>query len=544
MCEAILMEFHEICNIFPMMSEEEYRQLVQDIKANGLREPIWTYQGKIIDGRNRYLACMELGIEPRYREWDGQGSLVQFVVSLNLHRRHLTSSQKAVIALEIEKWLAKEAEGRKREAAARRQQRIRELEAALNDPSLPVTKQLVMFAELQRLKGEPKREARRESTDVYFIRSGNLVKIGASIDPEGRLRQIRSANPNAELLAVVPGGFELERELQKKYAHLLREGEWFELTDELAQEIMALSGLANSCNSTSQMHAAVTAAKIVATNHAYVSDAKRLAKESPEVLERVRQGKLTIPEAKNIVALPAEMRTIVLEKLDRGEAKTVREAKKLAYQEVRAKDKKAPAESDAYRLICGELSAVETQIPDESIDAIITDPPYPKEYLDTFEVLARVAARVLKPGGSLLTLAPHQWLPQILERMTKYLHYHWTLAYVQPGETARIWGSRIIVGWKPVLWFTKGTYAGDFVYDVVESDRRDKEHHEWGQSEGGITTLVERFTLPGQLVLDPFVGGGTTAVVAVRLGRRFIGVDIDPKAIDETRRRLAELATP
>jgi site-specific DNA-methyltransferase (adenine-specific) len=437
MCEAILMEFHEICNIFPMMSEEEYRQLVQDIKANGLREPIWTYQGKIIDGRNRYLACMELGIEPRYREWDGQGSLVQFVVSLNLHRRHLTSSQKAVIALEIEKWLAKEAEERKRELC--RQAALRQHHGSERVPQIV---------------GEPSRR-----------------------DPH--------------------------------------EGE-----------------------------ASFKSATLVGTNRQYVSDAKRLAKESPEVLERVRQGKLTIPEAKNIVALPAEMRTIVLEKLDRGEAKTVKEAKKLAYQEVRAKDKKAPAESDAYRLICGELSAVETQIPDESIDAIITDPPYPKEYLGTFEVLARVAARVLKPGGSLLTLVPHQWLPQILERMTKYLHYHWTLAYVQPGETARIWGSRIIVGWKPVLWFTKGTYAGDFVYDVVESDRRDKEHHEWGQSEGGITTLVERFTLPGQLVLDPFVGGGTTAVVAVRLGRRFIGVDIDPKAIDETRRRLAELATP
>jgi site-specific DNA-methyltransferase (adenine-specific) len=542
MCEVLLMEFHKICNIFPMMSEEEYLQLVLDIKAHGLREPIWTYQGKIIDGRNRYRACIELGIEPRYREWDGQGSLVQFVVSLNLHRRHLTSSQKAAIALEIEKYLAKEAEEQKRVAAARRQQRIRELESALTDSSLPVTQQLVMLAELQRLKGEPRREARREAPDVYFIRSGKRVKIGASIDPDDRLRQVRSVNPDAELLAVVPGGFQLERELQKKYAHLLVEGEWFELTDELAKEIMALSGVANSCNSTPQMHAAITAAKIVGTNHAYVSDAKRLAKELPEVLEKVRQGELTIPEAKKIVALPDDMRDIALEKLNRGEAKTVKEARKLAYQEIRSRAPQAPMESDAYRLICGDLATVETQIADESVDAIITDPPYSEEYLDTFEVLARVAARVLKHGSSLLTLAPHQWLPQILERMTKHLQYHWTLAYVQPGETARIWGSRIIVGWKPVLWFTKGTYAGDFVYDVVESDRRDKEHHEWGQSEGGIAALLERFTLPGQLVLDPFVGGGTTAVVAVRLGRRFIGVDIASKAIEETRRRLAELS--
>src|SRR5205807_5405213 len=83
-----------------------------DIKANGLHQPIWTYQDKIIDGRNRYKACLEAGIEPQFREWNGEGSLIAFVVSLNLNRRHLTSSQKAMVALEVEKQLALEAEKR------------------------------------------------------------------------------------------------------------------------------------------------------------------------------------------------------------------------------------------------------------------------------------------------------------------------------------------------------------------------------------------------------------------------------------------------
>ncbi len=109
------MEFHEVTNLFPVMQDEEFKALVEDVRQNGLLEPIWTYQGKIIDGRNRYNACKELGIEPKYREWDGNGSLVQFVVSLNLHRRHLTPSQKAVSALEAEKWLAEEAKERQRE---------------------------------------------------------------------------------------------------------------------------------------------------------------------------------------------------------------------------------------------------------------------------------------------------------------------------------------------------------------------------------------------------------------------------------------------
>lgn len=96
-----LYEFHEVANIFPMMSDDEYRGLVDDIRANGQREPIWIHQGKVIDGRNRYKACCELGISPRIHEWDGVGSLVSFVVSLNLHRRHLDTSQRAMVAARL-----------------------------------------------------------------------------------------------------------------------------------------------------------------------------------------------------------------------------------------------------------------------------------------------------------------------------------------------------------------------------------------------------------------------------------------------------------
>jgi ParB-like chromosome segregation protein Spo0J len=54
-------EFHSVANIFPMMTGKEFEALKQDILTNGLKEPIWLYEGKIIDGRNRYLACLETG---------------------------------------------------------------------------------------------------------------------------------------------------------------------------------------------------------------------------------------------------------------------------------------------------------------------------------------------------------------------------------------------------------------------------------------------------------------------------------------------------
>ena len=65
------MEFHEVANIFPMMSKEELEELAADIKENGLIDAIWTYDGKIIDGRNRFVACNMVGETPRFQAWRG-----------------------------------------------------------------------------------------------------------------------------------------------------------------------------------------------------------------------------------------------------------------------------------------------------------------------------------------------------------------------------------------------------------------------------------------------------------------------------------------
>lgn len=106
------MQPHPAANLFPLITGEDFEALKADIRANGQLEPIWTYQGQILDGRNRYRACVDLGLEPLTREWSGEGSLVQFVLSLNLHRRHLSSSQRAVVALEVLPMLEEEAKAR------------------------------------------------------------------------------------------------------------------------------------------------------------------------------------------------------------------------------------------------------------------------------------------------------------------------------------------------------------------------------------------------------------------------------------------------
>jgi ParB-like chromosome segregation protein Spo0J len=92
--------FHELVSLFPKLKAKEYEKLRADIKKNGLLEPITVWDGMIIDGRHREMACYEEGIEPKYVEYTGDDP-VGFVLSKNAHRRHLTPSQSAMLALKL-----------------------------------------------------------------------------------------------------------------------------------------------------------------------------------------------------------------------------------------------------------------------------------------------------------------------------------------------------------------------------------------------------------------------------------------------------------
>jgi ParB-like chromosome segregation protein Spo0J len=92
--------FHPLADIFPLLDPKEQMSLSDDIKAHGLHEPIVMHEGKILDGRNRYQACLMAGVDPTQKEFDGPDPLA-FVISANLHRRHLTDEQRALVADKI-----------------------------------------------------------------------------------------------------------------------------------------------------------------------------------------------------------------------------------------------------------------------------------------------------------------------------------------------------------------------------------------------------------------------------------------------------------
>lgn len=173
-------DFHEYANLFPMLDEIELGELTDDIRLRGLEEEIVLYEGKILDGRNRYLACREAKVKPRFGQYTGHDAL-GYVISMNLHRRHLNSSQRAVIALD----------------------------------ALP--------------KLEAKARERQQATHFGSLGGGNI----STTEETGKAR------------------------------------------DE--------------------------AAATFGTNPRYVSDAKKIAEEAPELLPQIREGEITIPKAKRVI---------------------------------------------------------------------------------------------------------------------------------------------------------------------------------------------------------------------------------------------------
>lgn len=115
------LEAHPAAALFPFMADAEMEELEQDIRRNGLIHPIILLDGKILDGRNRWIAVQRAEVKPRFEQWTGTGSPTEWVLSVNLHRRQLTTSQRAAIATNALPMLEAEAEQRK--LAALRQNR-------------------------------------------------------------------------------------------------------------------------------------------------------------------------------------------------------------------------------------------------------------------------------------------------------------------------------------------------------------------------------------------------------------------------------------
>jgi site-specific DNA-methyltransferase (adenine-specific) len=193
--------------------------------------------------------------------------------------------------------------------------------------------------------------------------------------------------------------------------------------------------------------------------------------------------------------------------------------------------------SDKWHVYHGDIATWKAP---RQYDFIITDPPYPKEYLPLWDTLAYRANEWLKEGGLLIAMSGQSYLDEVYRMMSTHLEYYWTASYLTPGASASLRQKNVNTQWKPLLIYTKGKYNGKIFKDVFISGENDKDNHKWGQSVSGMYDIIANICLEGQYILDPFCGAGTTGVAALKHRCFFDGLELIEENVNISKGRLSE----
>lgn len=252
----------------------------------------------------------------------------------------------------------------------------------------------------------------------------------------------------------------------------------------------------------------------------------------------------------NRVKIPKGAHEVIAQRIDDGESlaqvaadynvthtairKTVNKVKaaaeEAAARQADAETIQPDAQGDGWKMLHGDFYDRLTELPDGSVDLIVTDPPYPAEFLPLWSDLSEVAARILKPSGVLLAMSGKIHLDQVMQALGKHLQYGWVYAQPLPGSHTRILARRVLQAWKPWLAYSNGPWPSgqlEWNIDLLDGSSRHKARYRWEQDPDGCRLLIESLTQPGGVVVDPFTGTGAFGVAARAVDRTFIGVEMD-----------------
>ena len=407
---------HPAAELFPTLTGAELKELADDIRANGLIEPLWLWVNAesvtmLLDGRNRLAACTAAGVRVTTRTYKGDDP-IGFSISQNLKRRHLTVAQVAFVGVDL--------------------------------------------------------------VPMYEAEAAERMLAGKAAEPE---------TPADDPVADRPQGADPKPKpkSKSKRAPLSRD----------------------------------RAAKAAGTSGRSLAKAKRVKEQAPDLAQKAKDGQISLDRANRILRdREAEQRRI-----DEAQAEAAAEPTKTLV-DIRHGD---------FREVLADLS---------NVDAIITDPPYPQEFLPLLGDLAVWADKVLAPDGILAVLFGQTHLPEVYRLLEGGRPYRWTGCYLTSGPAYVAHSARVQSNWKPLLVYGGGPRFSDVVRSEG-SDADAKSNHKWAQDYNAFHTIVERLTSPGQTVVDPFMGSGTTLLAAHALGRHTIGCDTDPDAVATSRERVA-----
>ena len=199
-----------------------------------------------------------------------------------------------------------------------------------------------------------------------------------------------------------------------------------------------------------------------------------------------------------------------------------------------------------------------------TVDAVVTDPAYSIDYARSWYDLGLLAGWALRPGGQLVAMMGKGQIGAYLaavyagglvgtmralsctpEDAAAEWRYRWMVAVELPGANPRVWERSADQAWKPFVMHERrnGNVTPRRIYDFMRAkpvgpDHDLRQYHHWGQQVDIFERVIDAVTDPGDLVLDPFIGGGTTALACQATGRDIIASDVDPACIETTAERL------
>jgi 16S rRNA G966 N2-methylase RsmD len=291
-----------------------------------------------------------------------------------------------------------------------------------------------------------------------------------------------------------------------------------------------------------------------------VQERMKIARDiSEEVRDKIRNTEIAGNKSELLrlakVKDPVEQMKIA-EKIVNGEVKTVkdsvssseREKTRVQYMETAEGFAKLP---DGITLTVGDFFEYEGSIPDGSVDMILTDPPYVAEWAENIASFMTIANRILRPGGALVMYLGHVRLPEYFHGLEECesvfkenaLQFYWVCALEHSGARATVFPVGAICAFKPILIAMKPPVHKPYqnYSDLLRGSGREKDAHDWQQSAMEILPLVDALSKPGDIILDPFCGSGSTGVAARMHARKYIGVDLDSENIKVAYGRLSKV---
>jgi ParB-like chromosome segregation protein Spo0J len=238
----------------------------------------------------------------------------------------------------------------------------------------------------------------------------------------------------------------------------------------------------------------------------------------------------------------------LIERVNRGELVLKRAVARAGIQDEAARRRvasppKSTSIGDGVEIVFGRFQEALKDVEDGSVALIVTDPVWRQwddDSVQLYEDLEAFATRVLRPGGVLVLYSGVEHFVEPLNILTANDLVGFCIGALLAGQaTPKRYDTQTFVRSTPIWYFGKGAYQPRHWFNnTVQGDEHETQWHPWQKPLAGFLHHVEVFTEPGDLVYDPHLGGGTAAVAAARSGRRFIGCDSDPLAVEDSIRRL------